>query len=136
MADLNDLKPKADTIDVVLRHPATEETLTYTKGKDKVEMTIQVYNPYSAPYKAALHTQTNKRLSKSAKARKTTYTAEELDSSALDLLVSITAGWDIFIGGENPKFSNAKAKEVYDTFPWIRDQIEEALNDTAAFMKA
>jgi hypothetical protein len=136
MADLNDLKPKSDTIEVLLRHPSTDEILTYAKGKDKVEMSISIYNPYSAAYKAAIHAQTNKRLVKAAKNRKSTYTAEELDRASLDLLVAITAGWDIFIGGEAPKFTVDKAKEVFETFPWIRDQLDEAMNDTAAFLKA
>lgn len=136
MSDLNDLKPKSETIEVVLRHPATDEPITYPEGKVEKPMTISVYNPWSAGYKKAIHDQTNKRLVKAQKGKKSSYTAEDLEAGAMELLSKVTTGWDIQLGGEKPKFTPAKAVQVFTDFPWIRDQIEEALNDTSGFLKA
>jgi hypothetical protein len=125
MFDLKDLKPKSNTIKVELRHPSTGDLL---------DMSISVYNPYSPEYKAAMHEQTNKRLMKSAKVRKQTYTAQELEASALELLASITEGWSITFEGKALKFSREKAVELFSEYPWIKDQLEEALNDTSGFL--
>lgn len=136
MSDLNDLKPKSDTIEITLRHPATDETITYTEGKTEKPMTITVYNSWSAGYKKAIHDQTNKRLTKAQRGKKAGYTAEDLEAGAMELLSKVTVGWDIQLGGEKPKFTAAKAISVFTDFPWIREQLEEALNDTASFLKA
>ena len=48
----------------------------------------------------------------------------------------ITASWNITYGGENPKLSVAKAREIYDEVFWIKAQVEEALAESLDFTKA
>lgn len=131
--DLMNLKPTSDTVEVKLVHPNTGDKL---KNDDKTEMTITVYASHSKEYKSAMHEQTNKRLKAMQGGKKQEITAQDMEEAGLSLLSKITAGWDITYGGEKPKLTVAKAKELYDEVFWIKDQIEEALADSLDFTKA
>lgn len=131
--DLKDLTPKSDEIVVAIKHPATGEPL---KNDDKSEMTITVYAPHSKEYKKVLHEQTNKRLKKMQSKGNKDITAEEIEESTLEGLVKTTKEWNITYGGETPKLTAPKAKEVYEDVFWIRSQIEEAIEDSLDFMRA
>jgi hypothetical protein len=131
--DLLDLKPKTDTIEVILNHPVTLEPIVKADG---TEMSITVYAPHSKVYKEALHEQTNRRLVKAQKSKKFTMTSEEAEQSALEVLARVTKEWDIVLGGKTPKLDFQSAVDLYKEYPWIKDQVEEALNDNASFLKA
>jgi len=128
--DLLDLTPTNDTVDIILKHPNTDEDL---KNDDKTPMIITMYAPHSKQYKAAMHEQTNKQLKKSKGGRKIDVTAEELEDSSLDVLVKATKEWNITYKGKVPPLT--KAKEVYQEVFWIKNQIEEALSDFLDFTK-
>lgn len=131
--DLMNLKPASDTVEVTLVHPNTGATL---KNDDKTPMTITVYASHSKEHKAVLHEQTNKRLKAMQSGKKQDFTAQDIEEATLTLLSKITAEWNITYGGEKPKLSVAKAKELYDEVFWIKDQIEGALADSLDFTKA
>ena len=131
--DLLDLTPKSDEIVVVIKHPSTGEPL---KNDNESEMTITIYAPHSKEYKKVLHEQTNKRLKKMQSKGDKDITAEEIEEATLDALAKATKEWNITYGGEIPKLTVAKAKEVYETVFWIRSQIEGAVEDSLDFMKA
>ena len=131
--DLLDLTPKSDEIVVAIKHPATGEVL---KNDDKSDMTITIYAPHSKEYKKVLHEMTNKRLKKMQQKGKNEITAEEIEEATLDTLAKTTKGWNITYGGEVPKLTVAKAKEIYDSVFWIKAQIEEAIESSLDFMKA
>ena len=105
--DLMNLKPTSDTVEVTLTHPNT-----------------------------VLHEQTNKRLKAMQAGKKQDFTAQDIEEATLALLSKITESWNITYGGENPKLSVAKAKELYDEVFWIKAQVEEALADSLDFTKA
>jgi hypothetical protein len=128
--DLLDLTPTNDTVDIILKHPNTDEDL---KNDDKTPMVITMYAPHSKQYKAAMHEQTNKQLKKSKGGKKVDITAEELEDSSLDVLVKATKEWNITYKGKVPPLT--KAKEVYQEVFWIKNQIEEALSDFLDFTK-
>ncbi len=132
--DLMNLKPSSDTVEVTLKHPNTGDTL---KNDDKSDMTITLYASHSKEHKAAMHEQTNKRLKamQSGK-KKVEFKSEELEEATLTLLSKVTADWNITYGGEKPKLTVAKAKDLYNEVFWIKDQIEEALADSLDFTKA
>ena len=132
--DLLDLTPKSDEIVVFIKHPNTGEPL---KNDNESEMTITIYAPHSKEYKKVLHEQTNKRLKKmQSKEGDKDITAEEIEEATLEALAKTTKEWNITYGGEMPKLTVAKAKEVYETVFWIRSQIEGAIEDSLDFMKA
>ena len=98
-------------------------------------MTVTVHGPYSSKYKAISHAQQNRRLQKAQRTGgKLNLTAQEIESSALDLLVKCVTAWSITLDGSCPECSEAKVKEVFANFPWMRDQVEAATNDTQAFL--
>jgi len=132
MADLFALIPTDDTISVVVKHPISDEPLLKDDNK---EMTITVYAPHSAQYKSAIHEQTNKRIQKASKGKRVTFTAEELESTTLELLAKTTKDWNIQLGGKSPKFSVAEAVELYSKLPWLKQQVMEVQEDYSAFLK-
>lgn len=132
--DLMDLKPKSEVTEVVLLHPNTLEPLTNDDGS---EMTVCVYAQYSKEYRAAIHDQQDRRIkAMQKKGNSGTYSAADLERDSIELLAKITKEWDITYGGEKPKLTVGKAKEVYSDVFWLRNQIEEALADSLDFTKA
>ena len=131
--DLMNLKPTSDTVEVKLVHPNTGDVL---KNDDKSDMTITVYASHAKEHKTVLHEQTNKRLKAMQAGKKQDFTAQDIEEAALTLLSKVTAEWNITYGGEKPKLTVTKAKELYDEVFWIKDQIEGALADSLDFTKA
>jgi len=131
--DLMNLKPTSDTVEVKLVHPNTGDVL---KNDDKTPMTITVYASHSKEHKAAMHEQTNKRLKAMQGNKKIDFKSEEIEEATLTLLSKVTADWNVTYGGEKPKLTVTKAKELYGEVFWIKDQIEEALADSLDFTKA
>ena len=70
------------------------------------------------------------------KGKSTSVSASDIEKDAIDLLAKITKSWDITYGGEKPKLTLSKAKEVYSEVFWLRNQVEEALLDSVDFTKA
>jgi hypothetical protein len=68
--------------------------------------------------------------------KKQDFTAQDIEEATLTLLSKITAEWDITYGGEKPKLTVAKAREIYDEVFWIKNQMEDALADSLDFTKA
>jgi hypothetical protein len=131
--DLMNLKPTSDTVEVKLVHPNTGDQL---KNDDKTDMTITVYASHCKEYKSVMHEQTNKRLKAMQSGKNKDFTSQDMEEATLTLLSKITASWDITYGGEKPKLTVAKARELYDQVFWIKDQIEGALADSLDFTKA
>lgn len=131
--DLKDLTPKSDVVVVEIKHPSTGDVL---KNDDKSPMTITMFAPHSKEYKKVLHEQTNKRLKQMQSKKSQDITAEDLEEAALEALAKTTKEWNITFGGEQPKLTVAKAKEIYDEVFWIKSQLEEAVANSLDFMKA
>jgi hypothetical protein len=130
--DLMNIGTTKETTDVILYNPVNSEVL---RNEDGSEMTITVHGPYSKKYKAISHAQQNRRLQKAQRTGgKLNLTAEELEASALDLLVKCVEAWNVTIGGETPVATEAKVREVFEKLPWVREQVDAALGDAQAFL--
>ena len=130
--DLMNIGTTKDTTDVVLYNPVNSEILLNDDGS---EMTVTVHGPYSAKYKSISHNQQNRRLMKAQRTGgKLNLTAEEIEASATDLLVKCVDGWNITVGGEKPECTEAKVRELFETLPWVREQVDAALGDAQAFL--
>lgn len=125
MKDLNDLIPDKDTITVEIKFKG--EVL---KNDDDSPMTVEVYLPHTKEYKKAKHDQADVVINKG----KEKFTSAEYEQMGIDLLSKITKSWNITMGGKNPKLTIAKAKEVYEKFPIVGEQVQEALETNTAFM--
>ena len=132
--DLMDLKPKSDVVVVELKHPSTLEPLTNDDGS---VMSVTVYAQYSKQYRDAMYEQQDKRLEKmQKKGASSKYSSADLEADAVSLLASITKEWTIVYGGETPKVTIPKAKEIYTEVFWLRQQVEEGLSEALDFTKA
>jgi len=131
--DLKDLAPKTGDIVVTLKHPATDEPLL---NEDKSPMTITLYSPHSKEYKKFQHEQITKRLQKAQKDGTGVVDYGEIEEATLEVLAKTTKTWDITYGGEKPKLTVTKAKELYDEVFWIKSQVEDEGAKTLDFMKA
>ena len=132
--DLMDLKPKSEVIEVLLLHPNTLEPILNDDGS---EMSISIYALHSKEYKQIVHDQQDRRIKVlQKKSNSAPYSASDLERDALELLAKATKEWDITYGGEKPKLTLGKAKEVYSEVFWLRAQVEEALTESTDFTKA
>ena len=130
--DLMNIGTTKETTDVTLYNPVNSEILT---NEDNSEMTITIHGPYSKKYKTISHAQQNRRLMKAQRTGgKLNLTAEEIEASALDLLVKCVDGWNITLSGEMPECKEAKVREVFEALPWVREQVDAALGDAQAFL--
>jgi hypothetical protein len=122
-----------DTTDVVLYHPVSGEPLL---NGDKTQMSITIHGPYSARYKKISHEQQNRRLIKAQRSGgKLNLTAEEIEASALEILVKCVESWHVTLDKDLEKFSEDKVREVFVTLPWVREQVDAAFGDARAFLE-
>jgi hypothetical protein len=131
--DLMNLKPTSDTVEVILKHPNTLDPLLNDDGS---EMTVTLHASHSKEYKKIVHEQQDRRIKMMQKKAKSQISAQDIERDATDLLAKVTAAWDITYGGEQPKLTVTKAKEVFTEVFWIREQIEEAFSDSMDFTTA
>jgi len=130
--DLLNIGKTKETTSVTLYNPVNSEILL---NEDRSEMTVTIHGPYSKKYKTISHAQQNRRLMKAQRTGgKLNLTAEEIEASALDLLVKCVDGWNITLGGEQPDCTEAKVREVFTDLPWVREQVDAALGDAQAFL--
>lgn len=128
MTDLADLKPKSDFVEVILEHPTTGEVLT---NEDGSEMTITVWMPHSKEYKKAQHKKSDALIKKG----KQSLTSAEIEDLTLQVLAETTKEWDITYGGEKPKLTVGKAKQLYEEVFWIKAQVEKEIGEALDFTK-
>ncbi len=128
MLDLN----KYDT--VKLADEGVEIELKSPKDDSSLNAFIRVCGSDSKVYRKAQMEAQNRRLHALQKRNGTKLNAEELEAEALEIIARCTLGWrGLGKGAEELPFSTEKARELYEAFPWIRKQVEEAINDTALF---
>ena len=130
--DLKDLTPNLDDIVVSVIHPTTGETL---KNDDGTEMTITVLSPYSKGYKKLQHEQITKRLKKAQKDKTQDVDYSDIEEATLEVLSKATIAWNITFDGEKPELTVDKAKSMYEDVFWLKNQLEEEVTESMAFMK-
>ena len=113
--DLKNIKPKSDTIKVELYHPGTNEPLAYDDGK---QFTVTLYAPHTKEFKASQQINVDKWMKMQEKNSKKKPTMAE---------------WDFLYDNKVPKLSVSKAVELYTELFWMKDQIQEALEDSVDF---
>ena len=129
--DLTDFKPKSDTVEVILRNPSTLEPLTHDDGK---EFSITVAAQHTKEFKDSQQVNMDLWLNISEKSKKKKNpTLSQMEKATSEHLARITLDWDLLYNKEKPKLSLKKAEEIYSELPWIRDQIQEAIDDSVDF---
>lgn len=130
--DLKDLTPKNDTVVVTVIHPFEGKVL---KNEDGTDMTIELYADYSKHYKEELHRQTNVKLKRMQKKGVVDMTAQQIEESALDMMVALTKSWNITYEGDKIPCNSQNVKKLYQELFWLKDQLEEGLAEAKDFTK-
>ena len=124
--------------EVELKHPATKEPLGIfwsVLGSDSD--TVREYTKEKI----------NTNLRKEAAARKKggepdVRTVQDFERDSVEFLTICSVGWrtgesnTIKFRGEDLEFNVPNAKKVLTDMPWIRKQLDEAINDLENFMKS
>jgi len=101
-------------------------------GDDK-PVTWTVVGTYSGRYRKALDAQADKRF------RSRSRQPDDLDQireDSIDLVADCSLAWDGFYDNGQPlAFSKASAVKVLKLAPWIREQVERAMDDHAGFSR-
>jgi hypothetical protein len=67
-----------------------------------------------------------------------TKAAEIMEQERMNVIIAATIGWEmegvLLDGKPFPPFSKDAARRVYDRFPWLKEQVEEFVNDRANFL--
>ena len=122
--DLEKVEPQSRWVKI--RHPGTDQPLG-------LEVNLR---PMSDP-----EVRKAKRKAQNARLRKNKITAEQLESFTQDLCVAAVADWkftdpELTLWGEQPEFSENKLRKALTKLPWLQDQIDQELDDEAAFFSA
>ncbi len=93
-------------------------------------VTMIVAGTYSTTYRKAVASNRDKWL----KRRTQQLDGDQLDQQSLETTAACIKGWDGFFSGETPvPLSKPNAVALLDNAPWIREQVEGAMNDHASF---
>jgi hypothetical protein len=132
LASLNTTKACNAGAEVEIRHPVTNVPLG---------MTVRVLGRDSDTFKEHTRDTLNARLRREAMAAKRgkdadLRTVEIIEQENMDLLVACTVGWsNVAIDGKELPFEEANVRRVYKEYPWIYDQVNEAIGTLENFLK-
>jgi len=102
----------------------------------ETDIVITVASQDSEQYRKKTLESRNKRMKDLQRGKKSQLTAEQLDEGGVDLLVACTIGWqNVEKDGKPLEFNDENVRSLYADFPWIKDQVDEAIADRANFMK-
>jgi len=100
-------------------------------GTDSIA-TIKVVGTYSTRYRRAQETQTTKTLRK----RSTSNLGRDLGERRIELVASCVLGWDGFFHKGTPiPFNRNNVVKVLEAAPWVREQLENAMENHEAFLR-
>lgn len=118
---------------LTLQHPVKETPLV--NDDDKTPWQLQLISADSDEYNAVRRNVLTQRIRQSAKTRKPTVTAEQVEADALDMLVACTKGWSgLRLQGKPLEYTPEAARMLYTEYAWIREQADAFINDRANFL--
>lgn len=128
LSQLDTKKAAEDGFTLRLLHPRTGEALP---------VELELLGVDSEICQRTLKEQQRKRLAQAVKSRRMAITPEELEAEGIELLAAATRGWKgMQLDGKPVEFSNEAARLLYMRFPWIREQVDQAISDRANFLPA
>ncbi len=99
-------------------------------GEKQKGVTITVMGTYSSTYRRAVAANRDRIL----KQRRATVDGDQLEQQAIETAASCIKAWTGFTAGDKPyPLTKANAVALLTNAPWIREQVEEAMNDHASF---
>lgn len=130
MFDLDSLSFSQDTFALRLLHPVLDTPL----GTDAEPVVAHIYGTASDAYRDASN---QLQLKRAARGNKKVSQAEQL-KEAMELLVAVTARLENMAYQGKPVASRAEISALYNDpkMSWVPDQIAQALNTPANFLKS
>lgn len=114
---------------ISIRDPQTDEVMLYG---EKQEVRFLVAGSYSHHYRKAQDAQRNRLV----KNRRTQLTGDALRSQQLELTAACVLQWEgVFNEGKALDCTRENVARLLDACPWVARQVEEAMEDHAAFFK-
>lgn len=102
----------------------------------KLPMRIKLHGGDSDRARKVRHRIQNNRIRKiGRRGRMGSVSSEKQDEDGTELLAQLTIEWEnIKISGEIIPFDLEAARNLYHSMPWIRDQVDEHVDDRANFL--
>lgn len=109
---------------------ADSEQLYFQDGAERKPVTLLVAGTYSKIYRRTIDSQREKLL----KQRRSSLSSEQIARQQLEAIAACILGWEgIFNGDQALPLNKENAITLLESAPWVREQVEEAMNDHAAF---
>jgi hypothetical protein len=103
----------------------------FDKNGVQAPVTIKVAGTYSKRYRRATDANRDRLL------KRRSIDGDQVNEQALATIAACIIEWDgLTAAGQPFPFSKENAMVLLDTCPWIREQVETAMNDHAVFSKA
>lgn len=147
LAKLDSVSAANAGFEVQLYHPGTKEDLS---------IFIKVLGKDSDAHEKQFQLQQGRRIDKLAKGgfrtRGASVSPQAVERDALELLATCTVSWRtaeadkddpkvehvkpvLLLDGEEVPCTRENAVRIYKAYPWIREQVDDAVNDRALFLK-
>lgn len=116
---------------VELANKGAVVNITHPSTGDDLGIKITVAGSDSDLYRKAQRKIMNKRLAdKKMKTR-----VEEIENESLELLAQCTMTWEgVKEGGSEVPCTFDNAKRLYKTYPWLKEQVDQAISDRGLYL--
>jgi hypothetical protein len=123
---------------MTIMHPLTNAPL---RDKDGQEAWIELYSSDSDPARKHQRSAQRRRLASAGRRGRVKVTPEEMEADGIDMLVAITAGWNLLDLSGKPlkvEFNQDNARELYAEpgMSWLVEQIDTFASERENFSKA
>jgi len=113
-----------------LRHPVTDELL---HNEDGEPITITLLGRDAPEYRRFMRNTANAAMRKGKNNRAS---IEQLEQQSADLLAAVTVAWEnVVLEGEALECTPDNAARVYRELPFVREQVDEFVEDRSNFLK-
>jgi hypothetical protein len=126
-------KKAEDGAEMIVRNPLDGSPLLQDDGEPVV---VILLGEDSSTFQKLQRKNTNERLRRNLGGRgRLRVSMEEIESDALELLITCTVGWKgMAWDGEEKDPTPKNIREAYTLFPWLREQAQEFIADRSNFL--
>lgn len=109
-------------------------SIVHPKTGADLGIRIKVISPDSPQYRKLGNIIKNRNLQALRKGRNG-LTSEAIDEGAIELLVGAVVSWEgVVWGGQPMECTSANVRQLFDSCPWIKEQVDEFVGDRGNFM--
>ena len=129
--DLNQFETGKEGQWLELLHPVTGQVI---RDEQDEALSVKLVGKDSKEYRKAQRAITERRLKSRSKANR--FDADAIEQEAIDILVACTLEWKGFASeGTELECKPSNVRKVYTDHPWIKEQVDEFVDDRGNFMQ-